>query len=114
MNNAKIWLVVKPTVGIPVFLGAVAVGAFAVHVAVVSQTTWYNDYLTGQPLGTGAEAAAAAAVAPEASSASYATTLDNGDRAVTVTLPDGTTARAILQPNDVLASASVTPPPVVE
>ena len=29
----KIWLVVKPTVGIPVFLGAVAVGSFAVHLA---------------------------------------------------------------------------------
>lgn len=113
MNNAKIWLVVKPTVGVPLFLGAVAVGSFAVHVAVLSYTTWYNDYLTGQPLGTTAEAAAAVA-APEAASASYATTLDNGDRAVTVTLPDGTTARAILQPNDVLASASVVPPTMLE
>jgi light-harvesting protein B-800-850 alpha chain len=36
MNNAKMWLVVKPTVGIPLFLGAVAVGSFAVHVAVLS------------------------------------------------------------------------------
>ena len=25
MNNAKIWLVVKPTVGIPLFLGGVAI-----------------------------------------------------------------------------------------
>jgi light-harvesting protein B-800-850 alpha chain len=32
MNNAKMWLVVKPTVGIPLFLGAVAVGSLAVHV----------------------------------------------------------------------------------
>ena len=30
MNNSKMWLVVKPTVGIPMFLGAVAVGSFAV------------------------------------------------------------------------------------
>ena len=28
MNNAKLWLVVKPTVGIPIFLSAVAVGDF--------------------------------------------------------------------------------------
>ncbi|MBY6200976.1 light-harvesting protein [Maritalea mobilis] len=95
MNNAKLWLVVKPTVGIPVFLGAVAVGSFAVHVAVLSHTTWYNDYLTGQPLGSGAAAvtAEAALVAPEAETASYAAALDQG------TLPD-----------DVLASASVTAP----
>ena len=30
MNNAKMWLVVKPTVGIPLCLSAVAVGSFAV------------------------------------------------------------------------------------
>ncbi|AHM02789.1 Light-harvesting LHII, alpha subunit A [Roseibacterium elongatum DSM 19469] len=95
MNNAKLWLVVKPTVGIPVFLGAVAVGSFAVHVAVVSQTSWYNDYLTGQPLGSGDQAAAAAMVAPEEAAASYATTLDLGDQAI-------------------LASADVLTPPVVE
>ena len=33
MNNAKLWLVVKPTVGVPLFLTGVAVGSFAVHVA---------------------------------------------------------------------------------
>ena len=35
MNNAKMWLVVKPTVGVPLFLTGVAVGSFAVHVAVL-------------------------------------------------------------------------------
>ena len=53
MNNSKIWLVVKPTVGIPLFLSAVAVGSFAVHVAVVSNTTWVSDFLSGQELGQG-------------------------------------------------------------
>jgi hypothetical protein len=53
MNNAKMWLVVKPTVGIPLFLGAVAVGSFAVHVAVLSNTSWVSDFLQGQPLGSG-------------------------------------------------------------
>ena len=57
MNNAKMWLVVKPTVGIPLFLSAVAVGSFAVHVAVLSNTTWVADFLSGQPLGAGATAA---------------------------------------------------------
>ena len=31
MIYGKIWCVVKPTVGIPLFLGAVAVSSFAVH-----------------------------------------------------------------------------------
>ena len=57
MNNAKMWLVVKPTVGVPLFLSAVAVGSFAVHVAVLSNTTWVADFLSGKPLGTGAATA---------------------------------------------------------
>ena len=56
MNNAKMWLVVKPTVGVPLFLTAVAVGSFAVHVAVLSNTTWVADFLSGKPLGAGAMA----------------------------------------------------------
>jgi light-harvesting protein B-800-850 alpha chain len=51
MNNAKMWLVVKPTVGVPLFLTAVAVGSFAVHVAVLTNTGWVGDFLKGQPLG---------------------------------------------------------------
>ena len=66
MNNAKMWLVVKPTVGVPLFLSAVALGSFAVHVAVLSNTTWVADFL--------------------------------------VTLPDGTTARAILQMPETMAA----------
>jgi hypothetical protein len=52
MNNAKMWLVVKPTVGIPLFLSAVAIGSFAVHVAVLTNTSWVGDFLQGKPLGT--------------------------------------------------------------
>jgi len=53
MNNSKMWLVVKPTVGIPLFLTGVALGSFAVHVAVLSNTSWVSDFLQGQPLGSG-------------------------------------------------------------
>ncbi len=48
MNNAKLWLVVKPTVGIPLFLSAVAIGSFAVHVAVLTNTTWLGNFLKGR------------------------------------------------------------------
>ncbi|MEL6646582.1 MAG: light-harvesting protein, partial [Pseudomonadota bacterium] len=57
MNNSKMWLVVSPTVGVPIFLGAVAIGSFAVHVAVLSNTSWVDDFLQGVPMGTGDQAA---------------------------------------------------------
>jgi len=47
MNNAKMWLVVKPTVGIPLFLSAVAISSFLVHVGIVADTTWMADYHNG-------------------------------------------------------------------
>ena len=109
MNNAKMWLVVSPNVGVPIFLGAVAVGSFAVHVAVLSNTTWVSDFLSGKPLGSGAEASAALTVPGdmETAKATYVMPLENGAQAIVVTMPDGTTARAILQPNEVLASAEL-------
>ncbi|MEM9249932.1 MAG: light-harvesting protein [Pseudomonadota bacterium] len=107
MNNAKIWLVVPPAVGVPIFLGAVAVGSFSVHVAVVSSTSWVDDFISGQPLGTGdmEEANLLNGDTANTAKASYVTTLPSGEREVTVILPDGTAARAILQSDEVLASA---------
>jgi light-harvesting protein B-800-850 alpha chain len=56
MIYGKLWLVVKPTVGIPLFLGAVAVASFAVHVSLLINTPWLQDFYKGKP------AAATAAV----------------------------------------------------
>ena len=93
MNNAKMWLVVKPTVGVPLFLTAVAVGSFAVHVAVLSNTSWVSDFLSGKELGSGdATAAVSTAPASTLASASSAT----GER-ITVILPDGRTAVAVIE-----------------
>jgi light-harvesting protein B-800-850 alpha chain len=47
MIYGKMWCVVKPTVGIPLFIAAVAVGSFSVHLAVVSNTTWVKKFLNG-------------------------------------------------------------------
>ncbi|MBU3719419.1 MAG: light-harvesting protein [Burkholderiaceae bacterium] len=47
MIYGKIWCVVKPSVGIPLFLSAVAIGSFAVHLALVTNTTWVKDFLQG-------------------------------------------------------------------
>lgn len=47
MNQARIWLVVKPTVGLPLFLGSVTVIALLVHYSLLSHTTWYSKYWDG-------------------------------------------------------------------
>ena len=111
MNNAKMWLVVPPAVGVPVFLGAVAVGSFAVHVAVLTNTSWVSDFLKGQPMGTG-DQMASAEIVPEANATANASyVLPTGDgMEVTVIMPDGSTARAVIMPNDILASAEMAPP----
>ncbi|PKP63005.1 MAG: light-harvesting protein, partial [Alphaproteobacteria bacterium HGW-Alphaproteobacteria-8] len=86
MNNAKLWLVVKPTVGIPLFLSAVAIGSFAVHLAVLSKTNWYEDYLLGKPLGSTATAALNVREGDSAvAKASYAALKNSGSQAVLIT-----------------------------
>ncbi len=110
MNNAKMWLVVSPSVGVPVFLGAVAVGSFAVHVAVLSNTSWVSDFLSGKELGAGDASASADVLRStdmDTAKASYVTPTPDGGQEITVILPDGTTARAVLKPNDVMASATL-------
>ncbi|MCY4287582.1 MAG: light-harvesting protein [Aestuariivita sp.] len=106
MNNSKIWLVVKPTVGVPIFLSAVAIGSFAVHVAVLSNTSWVSDFLKGDPMGTAAGNAALERDAATSHASYDATSLDG--KAVLVTLPDGTQARAIIEMPKVLASTRST------
>lgn len=101
MNNAKMWLVVKPTVGIPLFLGAVAVGSFAVHVAVLSNTTWVADFLSGKPLGGGMASASLVQPQQDVAKASYSAT---AGQEVLITMPDGTTAVAVLKLPEKLAS----------
>lgn len=98
MNNAKMWLVVKPTVGVPLFLSAVAVGSFAVHVAVLSNTTWVADFLSGKPIGTGM--ASLALPEQDVAKVSYAPL---SSQEVLIMMPDGTTAHAVLQLPETLA-----------
>lgn len=75
MIYGKLWLVVKPTVGIPLFLGAVAVGSFAVHVALLTNTTWVKKFLNGNaPAATASvEAPTSTAAAPPSALVAQAT-----------------------------------------
>jgi len=63
MIYGKIWLVVKPSVGIPAFLGAVALTSLFVHYQLITHTTWLPKYYEGKPAATAPAAAAAPAVA---------------------------------------------------
>lgn len=109
MNNSKIWLVVKPTVGVPLFLSAVAIGSFAVHVAVLSKTSWYEDYLVGTDmdasaaLETGTNVLPASADVTTESPMYLDAAMQDG---LTVILPDGRTARLVIEDPVTLASAS--------
>lgn len=64
MIYGKLWLVVKPSVGIPLLLGAVAVSSFAVHYMLVTNTTWLKKYFEGNT-ATATKAALAPPVATD-------------------------------------------------
>lgn len=102
MNNAKMWLVVNPTVGIPLFLTGVAAGSFAVHLAVVTNTDWVGSFLQGDGINPGASAALDT---DETMKTANAGTVLEGDR-LKVVLPDGSTAWAVIEaPETTLAAA---------
>jgi light-harvesting protein B-800-850 alpha chain len=42
-----IWLVVPPSVGLPLFLGTVTLIALLVHAAILSNTHWFPKYWEG-------------------------------------------------------------------
>jgi light-harvesting protein B-800-850 alpha chain len=63
MIYGKLWLVVKPSVGVPLLLGAVAVSSFAVHYALLTHTTWLPKYYEGAAAKAPAQKVAVAPVA---------------------------------------------------
>lgn len=63
MNQGRIWTVVSPTVGLPLLLGSVAVMAFAVHFAVLENTSWVAAFMNGKSVAAASAPAAPAAPA---------------------------------------------------
>jgi len=47
MNQGRIWCVVSPTVGLPLFIGGVAVTSLVVHASVMTHVSWMGDYWQG-------------------------------------------------------------------
>lgn len=76
MNQGRIWCVVHPTVGLPLFLGSVAVTSLIVHYSVLSNTTWFSSYWNGS--------AKRAAAAPEDTTRAVAATAAANGFVITV------------------------------
>ena len=104
MNQGRIWCVVHPTVGLPLFLGSVALTSFAVHASVMTHTPWMSSYWTGAAKGRSAmnePQAKVASVTPDTNSAfaitiaPVAASAGNGQTSfvVTVTPNPGSTAK---------------------
>jgi light-harvesting protein B-800-850 alpha chain len=51
------WLVLKPSIGIPVFFVAIVLASLSIHFSILNNTTWFKAFLQGN-------AAPAAAAAP--------------------------------------------------
>ncbi len=66
MIYGKMWTVVSPKVGIPIFLVAVAVGSFSVHLALATNTPWIKGYFNGSYQRTAPAVAAPVAAPAEA------------------------------------------------
>jgi light-harvesting protein B-800-850 alpha chain len=47
MNEGRIWTVVKPNHGVPLFLGGVMVVSMLVHHAILNNTTWFAAFMQG-------------------------------------------------------------------
>ena len=72
MNQGRIWCVVNPTVGLPLFLAGVALTSLAVHTAVMTHTTWMGNYWMGSSrpkTAMNGDAAAVASLVPQSSPA---------------------------------------------
>lgn len=103
MNNGRIWCVVNPSVGLPLFLGGVATIALIVHASVLSNTTWMADYWQGnKPRTAKAEAPTQTVAAQVPADAPYTVTvmpvsgLDGATAfVVTITPRTGGTTQAI-------------------
>lgn len=105
MNQGRIWCVVKPTVGLPLFLGSVAAISLAVHYAVLTNTTWMSSFYQG-----GAKTKAAAAAASTNTGSPVAMTGGSGFVVSVAPSTDGSGATQFVvtvKPNAATADASI-------
>ncbi len=49
-GQAGLWLYVRPHIGLPHFIGAVALIALVVHLGILGHTTWFKKFLNGEKI----------------------------------------------------------------
>ncbi len=85
MNNARMWTVVNPTVGLPLFFVGVAATSLIVHASIMTNSDFMGKFWSGEDMDTASVSVydpsyqAAAATAGEAF----------------IVLPDGRTGRVV-------------------
>jgi light-harvesting protein B-800-850 alpha chain len=47
MNQARMWCVVNPTIGLPLLFAGIAVTSLIVHASVLTHTTWFGAFWQG-------------------------------------------------------------------
>jgi light-harvesting protein B-800-850 alpha chain len=52
MNQGKMWTVVNPTIGLPLFLGGVVLMALTVHGVILAHSPWFADHLNLGKIGS--------------------------------------------------------------
>ncbi len=113
MNNARMWTVVNPTVGIPLFFVGVAATSLIVHTSVMTNSAFVGQFFSGDEMG--AETAMLDADSPirtVSSPSSISASLAEGE--AFIVLPDGRTGRVVFDAPVTLASVDAEMPPPVE
>ena len=112
MNQGRIWCVVNPTVGLPLFLGSVAVTSLIVHFSVLSNTSWFGAYWNGHKAKAASVEGATQPVAVNSSTATpgvlisvapVATTGANGETSFVITLAAKPVPTALASAGDATA-----------
>ena len=104
MNNARMWTVVNPTVGLPLFFVGVAATSLIVHTSVMTNSDFMGEYWSGQEM-TGEITLLGGK--PEVRTASA--DLSSGE--AFIVLPDGRTGRVVFDAPVTLASVDGDLPP---
>jgi light-harvesting protein B-800-850 alpha chain len=93
MNQGRIWCVVNPNHGLPLFLGSVALISFTVHYAVLNNSSWFKDFFNGIPMTKASVELKVDPVADVAAATKPAVTVEVGQTATLTT--DGTTSYTV-------------------
>jgi len=102
MNNARMWTVVNPTVGLPLFFIGVAATSLIVHTSIMTNSDFMGKFFAGEEM----DSASLSIFDPSykaAESSTVAASLEAGE--AFIVLPDGRTGRVVFDAPVTLAAA---------